>query len=138
MVFQTILIPDISCNIIILHLYLGPHSAAAASHSEKVDIILNRYLSYVVFLISRGPCNNIVITGFWVPYPRTEWVANNVLGTSSRRMLMLMLRRTGRVAVAAVAGVVGVVGNVDDARFHLFSEGAGLVCSFRFFFCFGP
>ena len=43
---------------------------------------------------------------------------------------MLMLRRTGRVAVAAVAGVVGVVDNVDDARFHLFSEGASLVCSF--------
>ena len=40
---------------------------------------------------------------------------------------MLMLRRTGRVAVAAVAAVVGV------ARLHLFLEGAGLVCSFRFF-----
>ena len=45
--------------------------------------------------------------------------------------------RIGSVAVAAAAGVAGVAGNADDARFHLFSEGAGLVCSFRFF-CFGP
>ena len=45
--------------------------------------------------------------------------------------------RIGSVAVAAAAGVVGVAGNADDARFHLFSEGAGLVCSFQCF-CFGP
>jgi len=45
--------------------------------------------------------------------------------------------RIGSVDVAAAAGVVGVAGSADDARFHLFSEGAGLVCSFRFF-CFGP
>ena len=40
-------------------------------------------------------------------------------------MLTLMLRRTGRVALAAVAAVFGV------ARLHLFLEGAGLICSFR-------
>ena len=45
--------------------------------------------------------------------------------------------RIGSVAVAAAADVVGVAGNADDARFRLFSEGNGLVCSFRFF-CFGP
>ena len=43
--------------------------------------------------------------------------------------------RIRSVAVAAAADVVGRV--ADDARFHLFSEGAGLVCSFRFF-CFEP
>ena len=60
-------------------------------------------------------------------------------------MLTQMLRRTGRVAVAAVAAVVGVADDIDDVAdnaddvlgFTLFLEGAGLICSFRFF-CFGP
>jgi len=41
--------------------------------------------------------------------------------------------RIGSVAVAAAADVVGVAGNADDARFRLFSEGAGLVYRFDFF-----
>jgi len=54
--------------------------------------------------------------------------------------------RIGSVAVAAAAGVVGrVAGDIDDVAdnaddvlgFTLFLEGAGLICSFRFF-CFGP
>ena len=36
-------------------------------HSEKVDIKQVRS-----FWILRGPCNNIVITRSWVPYPLTE------------------------------------------------------------------
>ena len=53
--------------------------------------------------------------------------------------------RTGSVAVAAVAAVVGVADDIDDVAdnaddvlgFTLFLEGAGLICSFRFF-CVGP
>ena len=83
---------------------------------------------YVVF----GSRGVLVLTRSWVPYPLTNEVFADV-GTSSRRMLTLMLRRTGRVAVAAVAAVDGV------ARLHLFLEGAGLICSFRLAcFVFGP
>ena len=71
-----------------------------------------------------------IITSCWVPYPLTDKFVS--VRTLSRRMLTLMLgcsltlmlRRTGRVAVAAVAAVVGV------AWLHLFLEGAGLICSF--------
>ena len=53
--------------------------------------------------------------------------------------------RIRSVAVAAAAAVVGVAGDIDDVAdnaddvlgFTLFLEGAGLICSFRFF-CFGP
>jgi len=45
--------------------------------------------------------------------------------------------RIGSVAVVATADDVGVAGNADDARFRLFSEGAGLVYRFDFF-CSGP
>ena len=53
--------------------------------------------------------------------------------------------RIRSVAVTAAADVVGVAGDIDDVAdnaddvlgFTLFLEGAGLICSFRFF-CFGP
>ena len=46
------------------------------------------------------------------------------------------------MAVAAVVGVADDIDNVADNAddvlgFTLFLEGAGLICSFRFF-CFGP
>ena len=38
-------------------------------------------------------------------------------------MLTLMLRRTGRVAVAAVADVVDVADKADGVRFHIIFGG---------------